>query len=208
MQTLSVCWYPFRYGFSFVQLDVMPGCAPVSRRKANHIDRRQIIKENQQCRIYTETGIPFFWTSQHPSRHRRPQLILKATGVQAATVHLLSKKRSASVTYLGIYYIKRGGMILSRTSSFSEPFPEDILQEIRGYPGNDHCCDCPSLDTDWCSISHGTLICLECAGKHRSLGVLVSFVRSISMDSWSPQQVRNLAELIVDDQLTSLYLLL
>jgi ADP-ribosylation factor GTPase-activating protein 1 len=75
--------------------------------------------------------------------------------------------------------------------SFPEPFPEEILDEIRDYPGNDKCCDCPSIDTDWASVSHGTLICLDCAGKHRSLGVHVSFVRSITMDTWSRQQVVN-----------------
>lgn len=71
-----------------------------------------------------------------------------------------------------------------------EAFPDDILQEIREYPGNDKCCDCASLDTDWASVSHGTLVCLECAGKHRSLGVQNSIIRSLSMDSWSKQQVR------------------
>ena len=74
-------------------------------------------------------------------------------------------------------------------SSHLEPFPEDIWNEIREYPGNHKCCDCPSLDSDWGSVTHGTLICLECAGKHRSLGVHVSFVRSIRMDSWSKEQV-------------------
>lgn len=74
-------------------------------------------------------------------------------------------------------------------SLFPIPFPEGVLNEIRDYPGNSKCCDCPSLDTDWGSISHGTLICLDCAGKHRSLGVHVSFVRSITMDTWSPEQV-------------------
>lgn len=69
------------------------------------------------------------------------------------------------------------------------PFPSDVLIEIREYPGNNRCCDCSSLDTDWASISHGIVICLECAGKHRSLGVHVSIVRSIKMDSWSAQQV-------------------
>ena len=69
------------------------------------------------------------------------------------------------------------------------PFPSGILREISEYPGNQKCCDCPSLDTDWGSVNHGTLICLECAGKHRSLGVHVSFVRSVYMDTWSPVQV-------------------
>ena len=73
--------------------------------------------------------------------------------------------------------------------SFSAPFPMGVLHEISEYPGNQKCCDCPSLDTDWGSINHGTLICLDCAGKHRSLGVQVSFVRSIFMDTWSPLQV-------------------
>ena len=69
------------------------------------------------------------------------------------------------------------------------PFPAGVLREISLYPGNQKCCDCPSLDTDWGSVNHGTLICLDCAGKHRSLGVHVSFVRSIHMDTWTPVQV-------------------
>jgi ADP-ribosylation factor GTPase-activating protein 1 len=73
--------------------------------------------------------------------------------------------------------------------SLSEPFPEEIWREIQDYPGNHKCCDCQSLDTDWGSITHGTLICLECAGKHRSLGVQTSFVRSFRMDTWSKAQV-------------------
>ena len=72
------------------------------------------------------------------------------------------------------------------------PFPAGVLREISEYPGNQKCCDCPSLDTDWGSVNHGTLICLDCAGKHRSLGVHVSFVRSIHMDTWTPVQVRGL----------------
>lgn len=72
----------------------------------------------------------------------------------------------------------------------SHSFPSYLLNEIHQYPGNDRCCDCFSLDTGWASVSHGILLCLECAGKHRSLGVNVSFVRSLSMDTWSRRQVR------------------
>lgn len=69
------------------------------------------------------------------------------------------------------------------------PFPEHLLKEIKHYPGNQKCCDCSSFDTDWGNVNHGTLVCLDCAGKHRSLGVHVSFIRSLYMDTWSENQV-------------------
>lgn len=60
---------------------------------------------------------------------------------------------------------------------------------VKAMPGNDVCADCPTKNPDWASVSFGNLICLECSGIHRSLGVHISFVRSVAMDSWSPNQL-------------------
>jgi len=35
-------------------------------------------------------------------------------------------------------------------------------------------------------------ICLECSGKHRSLGVHLSFVRSVTMDKWKDAELEKM----------------
>jgi len=67
--------------------------------------------------------------------------------------------------------------------------PRDVEARIRALPGNNVCSDCSNIKPQWASVSYGTFVCLECSGHHRSLGVHLSFVRSIQMDSWTPKQI-------------------
>ncbi|KNC76552.1 hypothetical protein, variant 1 [Sphaeroforma arctica JP610] len=48
------------------------------------------------------------------------------------------------------------------------------------------CADCGEPGADWVSINIGVVICIQCSGIHRSLGVIISQVRSLTLDAWKP----------------------
>lgn len=45
------------------------------------------------------------------------------------------------------------------------------------------------LGPRWASWNLGIFLCIRCAGIHRNLGVHISKVRSVNLDTWTPEQV-------------------
>ncbi|KAJ1550648.1 hypothetical protein HK405_000095, partial [Cladochytrium tenue] len=69
------------------------------------------------------------------------------------------------------------------------------LRRLQAVPGNDSCADCGKRDPQWASIAHGVFVCIRCAGLHRGLTLAhgPSTVRSVTLDSWTPEQLAFLA---------------
>ncbi|KAK2551169.1 Arf-GAP with coiled-coil [Acropora cervicornis] len=73
--------------------------------------------------------------------------------------------------------------------------PKSVLEQIRSVLGNDKCADCGKVEPSWASTNWGVVLCIECSGIHRSLGVHVSKVRSLTLDAWEPEQIKLMTEL-------------
>ena len=71
----------------------------------------------------------------------------------------------------------------------ASPRTRRLLGELRPKDSNNLCFECGTRNPQWASVSLAIFICLECSGKHRSVGVHLSFVRSLTMDKWKDTEL-------------------
>lgn len=80
-----------------------------------------------------------------------------------------------------------------------------LADMLRSEEENKYCADCHAkgqfsirvvtcllwdLGPRWASWNLGIFICIRCAGIHRNLGVHISRVKSVNLDSWTPEQIQ------------------
>ena len=58
-----------------------------------------------------------------------------------------------------------------------------LVDHLQRVPGNNTCAECSAGDPSWASVNMGILLCIECSGVHRNMGVHMSKVR-IHREIW------------------------
>lgn len=112
------------------------------------------------------------------------------TAIQKATADALRNSKAK------LQSLARSQVDQSTSAANSKKvYVSNASERIRKIEGNSYCADCSAPRPDWASINLGILVCIECSGIHRSLGVHVSKVRSLTLDKWEEQTVKYMESL-------------
>ena len=68
---------------------------------------------------------------------------------------------------------------------------QQLIKQVQALSGNDRCADCSTNKEvpTWLSTNLGVLVCIECSGIHRDLGVHISRIQSLTLDHITTSQL-------------------
>ncbi|GAA5938699.1 uncharacterized protein JCM15063_004839 [Sporobolomyces koalae] len=81
---------------------------------------------------------------------------------------------------------------MSRTTT--DRYQRQVLELVK-QPGNNQCADCRASSPRWASWDQGVFLCVKCASMHRKIGSHITKVKSLTLDTWTKEQVDNMRKL-------------
>ena len=66
-----------------------------------------------------------------------------------------------------------------------------IINKLLKKPENKYCADCKRTSPTWASINLGVFVCINCSGCHREIGVHVTKIKSVNLDVWPNEVLKN-----------------
>ncbi|XP_069162450.1 arfGAP with SH3 domain, ANK repeat and PH domain-containing protein isoform X6 [Procambarus clarkii] len=116
------------------------------------------------------------------------------------TYHLMGEDEVEAAAWMSVLLnSKEGALQKALCDDTPGPSPADsgfrelqqrIISYVRGLPGNNLCCDCGGTnDVTWLSTNYGVMVCIECSGIHRDLGVHISRIQSLTLDKVGTAQL-------------------
>lgn len=102
--------------------------------------------------------------------------------------HAANEENTSERCFIAVHHDRSLRSSLQQRSFIKSEKPIDLLRRVGG---NDKCADCGAPEPDWASLNLGVLVCIECSGVHRNLGVHISKVRSLTLDVkvWEPSVI-------------------
>ncbi|XP_045133962.1 arfGAP with SH3 domain, ANK repeat and PH domain-containing protein-like isoform X2 [Portunus trituberculatus] len=116
------------------------------------------------------------------------------------TYHLMAEDEVEADAWVSVLLnSKEGALQKALCDDAPGPSPPDsgfrelqqrIISYVRGLPSNTLCCDCGGTnDVTWLSTNYGVMVCIECSGIHRDLGVHISRIQSLTLDKVGTAQL-------------------
>ena len=66
-----------------------------------------------------------------------------------------------------------------------------IITKLLKLPENKFCADCKRPSPSWASTNLGVFVCITCSGCHREIGVHITKIKSINLDLWPKDILKN-----------------